>query len=556
MKKKIGFENYIFSLIPGFLSALFCVVGFVVKREHGFSLTFGAFFAIVALTAVFSAIYNGLYKLLDLVYKKSADADKKSKNSDSNSEEALAKKESKANNENVFSKNAIAIFVISFFALILIWLPSFLALYPGIFAYDNQWQYFMFVDHELTNHQPLIHTIIFAFIIQTVEKATGSFNKGVAAYTIVQMLIMAAGCAYIPYLLIKRSGKLWQAIAATVFFAFYPVFVIFVFTGTKDSIFAVAVADFIALNIYFCDKKEEFFENKLNPVLWVIFALTILFLRNNAVYPMIIILPFFIIFCMSKKHIKAMIIMIAVTSVFYIVYTYPVTNALCKEKVSTAEMLSVPCQQMMRVYKYKNAELSDADKAEFEKFYDMEKWYGTYVPEIADASKGSLRVDEFSNNKSEFISLYTKWLRQYPNEYVDSFLENTYGFFYMWPKYVIYSYGDEGYTVIEPMQPTEANSKIPVLKKFYKQFENGKIVNGYPVISWLFAPATFMLVALFVIMNILRNKKYKLLIPTGYVALLWMTYLLGPVAMVRYALFLIALVPVWIMYIDLANNKD
>ena len=142
-----------------------------------------------------------------------------------------------------------------------------------------------------------------------------------------------------------------------------------------------------------------------------------------------------------------------------------------------------------------------------------------------------------------------KLFKEYPGEYVDSFLENTYGFWYPWPKYVLHSLGGEGYTPILVMQPGEQNSKLPGLLEFYKQFEKSDVVMGNNWISWLFAPATFLYIAIVVGFYLLKTKKKSVAIPFVYLGLLWLTFLLGPVAMVRYALYLYALVPVWPAYI-------
>ena len=137
---------------------------------------------------------------------------------------------------------------------------------------------------------------------------------------------------------------------------------------------------------------------------------------------------------------------------------------------------------------------------------------------------------------------------------MDSFLENTYGFWYPRPTYVLYSLGGEGYTPILVMQPGEQNSKLPGLREFYKLFENSDVVMGNGLISWLFAPATFLYIAIIVVFYLLKTKKKAVSIPFIYLGLLWLTYLLGPVAMVRYALYLFALLPVWPAYIYILNH--
>ncbi|MBQ2184216.1 MAG: hypothetical protein II399_06220 [Lachnospiraceae bacterium] len=416
----------------------------------------------------------------------------------------------------------------------------------------------MYADKAITNHQPVIHTLILGFIIHTVENLTGSINKGVAAYTLFQMVLMGLGSAFIPYKIYKRKESKFLFVASVVFFALYPVFVIFVFTGTKDTLFSMAIADFMILNLELFEKGDEFLKNRGNRILWILSAFIIYSFRNNAVYAMLPVLPFAIWFVLKKckKHKRNALAMLLFTIALFIFYSGPFTTLVAKEKVSKAEMMSVPCQQMVRVYTYKNDELPESEKAVFDEFYDSTFMHGYYIPEIADAAKGRLKVDVYDAKKSEYWKLWLSWFKKYPNEYVDSFLENTYGLYYMWPRYVLYGYGQEGFTVMHQMDPAVPNSKLPKLYALLENFEAGDIVLKDGFISWIFAPATFLFLGIAACVYVLRNKRFWLLIPIAFLALLWCTFLLGPVALVRYVLFLYILLPVWPMYMRASFNGD
>lgn len=520
-------------IIPAVFISLFSVLGYYTKRYNGLHFSVGGVLAFIIMSTVLIIAFSFLYDWGDSRHKKG--------------------KESVLNVKIVQSW---LYFFLAFAVIILLWLPTFMALYPGLYCYDASWQYAMYVTGEVTEHHPVIHTYLIGFLIDTVYKITGSFNKGILAYTLVQMLLMGIGCAYILYLFHRRKAPTWMHIFALLFFVAFPSFVIFVFTATKDSIFAIAVADFVFLNLLLIEDKRTFFEKRSNIWQWIILALAVGILRNNAIYAIVLTLPFFIYMiikadCNKKKAVMMLLITVAI----YAIYKYPVSKAVTVGGTSETEMLSVPCQQIMRVYKYHYEELSNECIDEVEKFFDDEAWYGYYVPEIADATKGSLRKEVYESEKKEFFSLWFELFKLYPKEYVDSFLENTYGFYYPWPHYIIYSFGGEGYTPVLVMQPGELNSKFPALLSFYKQFENGPIVQGMPLISWLFAPATFMYIGLFVAFYCGGNVKKGYSVQFIFLGLLWLTYLLGPVAMVRYALYLYALVPVWPAYIQSARTN-
>lgn len=525
VKGKIGVTTF-----TSIILSLMCWLGYYTKRHFDGMGTLSSIGLFLLMAFVCWAVAFGVFALLDKVTVKPIN-------------------DTCGAVDRIFGRNSLS-FLIIFILLLVAWIPAFLAFYPGLFVYDAQWQYFMYINGEVTTHHPIIHTYLLGWVVDVVHSLTGSINKGIAAYTVLQMLIMGLGCAYVLDYFVKKKYPRWLLILSFVFFAAFPTLVIFVFSCTKDSFFGIAVADFLLLNLGLFNDSKVFFEKKRNIVLWIVFALEVCILRNNAIYAVICVLPFFVVFLTRAKCNKVKAFgMLAATIALFFIYKYPVTNAVTVEGTSKAEMLSVPCQQIMRVYKYHYDELNDSLKEKVETLFDSEKWYGYYVPEIADATKGSLRMDVYDEDSALFWGLWKDMLKEYPGEYIGSFLENTYGFWYPWPHYIIYSFGDEGYTPITAMAPAEPNSKLSGLLNYYKNFENGSIVQGMPAVSWLFAPATYFYFMLIIAVYILKEKKFNLSISFLFIFLLWCTYLLGPVAMVRYALYLFYLVPVWVAYI-------
>ena len=545
MEKKNKIYSIILAYATGLLLSLMTVTGFVTKHNHGFVMSLSVLFIAVVLTVMIGSAMLAFFALTDNFYSNRRLFGK-----------GIATAKSVEISKKTFTP-ALVFFIV--FAIFLIcWFPYFLAMYPGMFAYDNEWQYFMYADNNITNHQPVIHTLLLGFIIHTVEDITGSINKGVAAYTLFQMVLMGLGSAFIPYTVYKRKENKFLFAASIIFLAFYPVFVIFVFTGTKDTLFSMAIADFMILNLELFEKGDEFLKKRGNRILWILFAFIIYSFRNNAVYAMIPLLPFAFVFIVRKckKYRRKALATLLFTAALFVFYSGPFTMLVAKEKVSKAEMMSVPCQQLVRVYTYRNGELNEEDKKTFEEFFDDDVWHGYYVPEIADSSKARLRVDVYDAKSGEYWKLWAKWLKEYPNEYVDSFLENTYGLYYMWPHYVLYSFGQEGYTVMHQMDPAVPNSKLPALYALLENFQDGDIVLKDSFVSWIFAPATFLYLGIIACAYVLRNKKFWLFIPIAFLALLWCTFLLGPVALVRYVLFLYILLPVWPMYMKASFDKE
>lgn len=527
LKKNIGH-----AIAPGVIIGLFLALGNVVKREHGFKFSALWLMSCLFICAVSVFAITLIYTLWDR------------RNS------RLAEPAQKVYMPNKLFKKSWVYFFVMLAVLLIMWLPALLALYPGIYAYDASWQYDMYVQGKVTAHHPVIHTYLVGWLIDTVYRATGAFNKGILANTLAQELLMGLGCAYIFYEFHRRKAATWIHVFALVFFALYPPFVLFVFSSTKDSIFAIAVADIVLLSLSMAENIGGFFEKRANRVLWIVFALEIAILRNNSVYAVVLTLPFIIVMFAKAKEIRAKAFRtLAIATGIFLIYKYPITNALTVENVSKAEMLSVPSQQIMRVYFGHTEEISSEDDALVKHLFGGQNWPFDYNPYIADITKGNLTDEALNEEFGEFKGLWVKWLKEYPGEYIDAFLENTYGFWYPMPIYVLYSLGGEGYTPVTVRGPGEQNSKIPGLLEFYKLFEDSKVVMGSGMLSVLFAPATFLYIAITVAFYLLKTKKKAVLIPFVYLGLLWLTYLLGPVAMVRYALYLFALLPVWPEYV-------
>ena len=278
MEKKNKVYSIILAYATGLLLSLFSVIGFVTKHNHGFVMSLSVVFIAVILSVMIGSAMLAFFELTDNFYLNNRLFGKGERTkADYTSKKALP---------------PILVFFIIFAIFLICWFPYFLAMYPGMFAYDNEWQYFMYADKNITNHQPVIHTLILGFIIHTVEDLTGSINKGVAAYTLFQMVLMGLATAFIPYTIFKRKENKFLFVASVIFFAFYPVFVIFVFTGTKDTLFSMAIADFMILNLELFEKADEFLKKRGNRILWILFAFIIYSFRNNAVYAMLPVLPF------------------------------------------------------------------------------------------------------------------------------------------------------------------------------------------------------------------------------------------------------------------------
>lgn len=130
---------------------------------------------------------------------------------------------------------------IDFFFLLICWLPVFLAVYPGFFVYDARDEWLQVASRTFTTHHPIVHVLMLGGIVCAVHKITDSYNLGIACYTVLQMMIVSGGFTYLLSFMRKRKVSKAVRIISLLYFALFPVIVMFTLCSAKDAIFTVAL---------------------------------------------------------------------------------------------------------------------------------------------------------------------------------------------------------------------------------------------------------------------------------------------------------------------------
>jgi len=456
------------------------------------------------------------------------------------------KKNKKTGTIKDFWLTALLIFVI--------WSPQLIGVYPGFFNYDADVQWLMYINYDITAHHPPLHTWLLGTIISLGEKITGSIHKGTFIFVVLQMLMFAGCFSYvIQYLRNKRMPK-WLITFGIGWFAIFPTVVINVFSVTKDNFFAAFLMVFIVMTLQMLEEPERYLRDWRFISGWSVITVLMVIMRNNAIYITILFIP--LLFIMLRKHWKRMLIVIMSTALLYGLYVGVFCALVVTDGVKTEEFLSVPVQQMMRVYKEKEEELSEEEKQDYHNLFG--DWaFEYYHPKISDMVKNNMNMEEFEANKEKYLSLYCELGKRYPEVYMNSFLQNTYGFWYPKAQLILGSDGEEGYFQCISRGPVgnKSPSMIPFIWDYYQLFSNSSLVCGDSFSVIFFAPATFFWIFLFVSAYLLWKKQRNELIVMAFVLLLWMTYLLGPVVLVRYVAFLFYMFPLELTFLIKGNIK-
>lgn len=435
------------------------------------------------------------------------------------------------------------------------WLPAFLAIFPGAFAYDAPTEWQQFVTGQINTHHPVLHTLLIGIFLEA-GNYWGSYNLGIASYTIFQMLVMSAVFSYAISFLRRYKVSVVLRLFAVLFWGFSPVVHLFVVSSTKDTLFSGVLLLFILNLADFGCKTEEFLKNRSRKILFAVSAFLTMTLRNNGFYIVLITFALMLITASMRKRLLPLIICILIP---YIVYVGPVYRIIGVEKGEICEMLSVPLQQMARTYMYNYDNLERKDIELLESIVPKEDLLN-YIPTLADPVKRNFREDIFKENLSQFFLLWIKWGIQNPNTYVQAFLVNTSGYWY--PHAIINGYdASEGRTQTDYSRysvgaPGKRVEMLPSVYELYRALSEERSASEAPMIFLLISPGWYLLMTLYICAGFWNNRRKEFLLPSCAVFAAEITALLGPVVQVRYVLILFFAFPVMLSLTTLTVRDD
>ena len=276
--------------------------------------------------------------------------------------------------------------------------------------------------------------------------------------------------------------------------------------------------------------------------------------RNNGIYAFYICVPFFI--WQGRKYWKRMTIISLICIGLYIGYSGPFSKILGVVPGSVAEALSVPMQQLSRAINYNKDELTDWEKGQIEYYIPG---YVNYISRTADPVKSSFSVENFEGNVGGFVKLWLNVGIKCPLTYIDSFLTNSIGFWYpdmqypdtaAWHPYLEYEnipydfhIGKE-YEAADNWLLIERSSKSPNLDRVLHKWAYEATHQKYPVISAIFNPGVYVWMMIFILLLVISKRKWNQLPAMMLITGFWMTLLLSPVVLVRYAYPIMVAMPI------------
>ena len=335
--------------------------------------------------------------------------------------------------ENFFKikrlNNNYIVFLLFLILIIISWIPYLLKYFPGIITPDSLSQIEQAIGKEkLQNHHPIAHTAIISLCINLGLAITNNINIGIAIYSILSIILMAAFDAIVLTYLRKKNVPFSILFGILIYYMFYPVNALYSITMWKDIIFSGIFPIFLILCNELIFNTEEFLKYKKNIFVYVTIAFLIMVFRHNGVYVVILTLPF--LYIVLKKYWKKFSIICVSILTLYTVFNTFVTNVLKAERGSVGEMLSIPLQQIARVEKNYRYELDENITDRINQIYTIDKIGDYYKETISDPVKAKFNEIYLKNNKIDFIKTYISLFLRYPKDYIEAFIANSYGYYY------------------------------------------------------------------------------------------------------------------------------
>ena len=460
--------------------------------------------------------------------------------------------------KKIAKKNIIIFLIILFFNLL-----SFLALYPGIYTFDNFYMlspYFL-DGFYVSSHYSIPFSYIIYFIMNLGNIFFKSYQIGFAIYIFLQNIFLSYVLTKIVVYSYKRTNNIYILIFSILFFCLFPWCTIMVNSCTSDIVFSAFFALYI-LKLLELVENDGHYKNKKEKIIFPILILILCFVRNNGFY--CILFSFVFAFVILKKRRIFLTFVFVIPLIIFKVYSGPLLDILKIENGSGInEMSSAFDFQLARVYTYNIKSFSNSELKKLNYFYnDLEKNFKYYKtrPSMSDKYKNSLIGERVLQQKKEFIKLYVNIGLKDPKNYIEAFLLGNLGLWYPNKNYydsrVFLQFVEYNMPYDDVIKYTKLHkdSKLVLYNAFLKKLCLDSSWADIPVISSFFSLGIYFWFLLLSIGVIIIKKKWKLLIPLSSIFGLTLTIVFAPVIVLRYLFPVIITVPILLSLIFSINT--
>lgn len=511
----------------GALMGLMMLLGIRYSRNEIITISvLRSLVAFLAAASVFTALVSAFYRIMD-----------RTKDGTPGNKEK----------ENGFGRN----FCLFFFLTMAVYVPVFLAVYPGIYSYDASVQIMQaFGVHPLTTHHPLIHTLYLYLCFKAGQILFGSFQAGMAMYALSQAVFLAAVFSILLWRMRRRGAPRLLLLVSWLYLVLNPYLTVFSFVTTKDVVFGAFFVLVFDLSFDLMALPKSFFQNRKLTVLFFVLVLFFCLFRNQGIYVywFFAVFAFVGLWCRRERAegcpVRFLLGSLAVTAVWFCL-SGPIPGAMGIGKGDSREMLCVPMQQLARVWTEEPERLTEEEKEYIETVIDKTA-LESYVRVNADPVKAGFRTEVLKEDPGRFVSVWASVGRKNADLYFDSFCMGNWGYWYpgesqYWISYILFdgAFLEPEYNILN----VRRNTHFPALEEKLRELVLTPVFDSVPVLSFVLNQAFPFWLMLTVFFWLVWKRSFRLLAPLSLLLGYWGTLLLGPVTSLRYVLPLLYCVP-------------
>ena len=329
---------------------------------------------------------------------------------------------------------------------VIAWIPYAFLLYPGVYYDDTVFQLAQLFGAEnldvyagapnpeapkLTDHHPVLTTLIFGFFANLGKKCFGAEYAGLFLLCIIQALciiLALSGAIVYAHRTLHLSRK------ATVFIvlltALNPLIAIYSFSVVKDSLFVAPFVVFSILYVELMRTKGKMLEKRSAIVLLVVASVAMVLFKKISIYLVLVCVIIAVVRC---QHGRAILIGSGVLNALIVFVLIPVVvfPAIGAAAGSYRETLSVPFQQTALVVRecspsYQEGGLSDAEIKVIDDMLDISSLPDRYYLTTADYVKN---LAPLSGSRLSYAKVYFEEGVRYPFAYAKAWFALNAGFF-------------------------------------------------------------------------------------------------------------------------------
>lgn len=471
-----------------------------------------------------------------------------------NKEKQRAKAKTKVEAKSVRSTKKV--FFVCAVVLLICWLPYYIVFWPGFQHTDlptQMLQYFhvptRFQGHEITdgvsilysNDHPYFQTKLVGLCIEFGFKIH-NINVGYSIYTLGQMIafIVAFSCIIATLYRFKVNHTLLKI--SLVLYAIIPVFPLYSLLIGGDSFFSVFFLFYMLGILWIFGTKGAVLKNNKFMIAMILEIFLMAASKNQGVYVAAAMFLFCIIY-FSKYRVRIAVCMVIPIILFQFGYCGAFFKVAKIAGVGKQEALSVCFQQTARYVKYHGDEVTKPEKEAIDKVLKYKVIGEQYDPNLSDPVKKTFKTESTSEDLKNYFKIWLSMGLKHPGEYVQSFIANTYQYYYLEfrnkrglylkPEIMDFYIGKRPWVqeseqiqkLIRKLQVHIPDSLKPVREKGVLAIDT---VRRFPVVSWFINPGVvtwMMLIGFFVLWT---RKRYTSILEFVPVFLIFGVCLLSP----------------------------